>query len=195
MGDPEYDDLCRCFSETVRRVGRHGSFDSNSQDSHLSEIDMTMSRLILCDQLSRNCFRGEAEAFAYEHVAIGAARSVAEAALASLKHGMICPQGEIYPPYLSFCATAIMHSESLSDHELAVEVIELGKKAAPSHLKSFFELQMGIESEHMDVVKRFGRYPHRNTALGRPTTPDEATWLSDYDNVPAWAKTQTKSSN
>lgn len=197
MGDPEYDELCRCFSETVRRVGRHGSFDNTgNQDSLLSKIDTTMSELILCDQLSRNCFRGEAEAFAYENVAIQAARSVAAAVLGSFENGMTCcPEGEIYPPYLSFCVTAMMHSESLSDHELAVKLIELGKQTVPSHLKDFFELQLGIELEHMDVIKRFGRYPHRNDALGRQNTREEATWLSDSDNIPAWAKTQMKSSD
>ena len=73
--DPIYDELCRCFSETARLVGRHGLFDSSSNipESHLSAIDETMSRLILCDQLARNCFRGEAEAFAYENTVIEAA--------------------------------------------------------------------------------------------------------------------------
>ncbi|GAX20895.1 hypothetical protein FisN_7Hh216 [Fistulifera solaris] len=191
-GDPEYDALCRSFSETVRHAGTKGSFDSSQEDSGvLSEIDKTMSELILCDQLSRNCFRGEAEAFAYEPVAIQAARSIAEEALCSLE--VITDKGEIYPPYLSFCATAMMHSESLADHELAVNVIELGKSTAPSQVRRFFELQMSMELAHMDVIKRFGRYPHRNDALGRQSTRDEALWLSDYDNLPAWAKSQMKS--
>jgi uncharacterized protein (DUF924 family) len=196
-GDPEYDALCRCFSETVRQVGRKGSFDSSSikEDSgSLSQIDKTMSELILCDQLSRNCFRGEAEAFAYEHVAIQAARSIAEEAFGSFKAASITAKGDIYPPYLSFCATAMMHSESLADHEMAVNVIELGKASAPSQVKRFFELQMGMELAHMDVIERFGRFPHRNDALGRQNTCEEALWLSDYDNLPAWAKSQMKSS-
>ncbi|GAX16500.1 hypothetical protein FisN_7Lh216 [Fistulifera solaris] len=194
-GDPEYDALCRGFSETVRQVGKTGSFGSSKDDSGvLSQIDKTMSELILCDQLSRNCSRGEAEAFAYEPIAIQAARSIAEEALGSLKVGCITDKGEIYPPYLSFCATAMMHSESLADHDLAVKVIELGKAFSPSQVKRFFELQMGMELAHMDVIKRFGRFPHRNDALGRQNTSEEALWLSDYDNLPAWAKSQMKSS-
>lgn len=193
MGDPEYDKLCRCFSETVRQVGKNGDFGCK-QDTLLSTIDIRMSHVILCDQLSRNCFRGEAEAFAYEDVAIRAARFIADAAIRSYESGAICQDGEIYPPYLSFCVTAMMHSESLLDHELAIQLIDLGKATVSSHLKSFFELQRGMQLEHMNVVKRFGRYPHRNSALGRQSTQEELMWLSDYDNIPAWAKTQMKSS-
>jgi uncharacterized protein (DUF924 family) len=37
---------------------------------------------------------------------------------------------------------------------------------------------------------KFGRYPHRNGALGRENTPDEAVWLADVENLPDWARSQ-----
>lgn len=48
--------------------------------------------------------------------------------------------------------------------------------------------------EHAAVVERFGRYPHRNAALGRESTPEEQAWLDDVDNLPGWAKSQLASS-
>jgi uncharacterized protein (DUF924 family) len=45
-------------------------------------------------------------------------------------------------------------------------------------------------ADHKRIVERFGRYPHRNPAMGRESTADEAAWLADYDNLPGFAKSQ-----
>ena len=44
-------------------------------------------------------------------------------------------------------------------------------------------------TEHGDVIRRFGRFPHRNELLGRASTPQEAEWLAG-DSVPGWARSQ-----
>ena len=48
----------------------------------------------------------------------------------------------------------------------------------------------GSCKKHTDVVERFGRYPHRNRAMGREDTAEEAEWLADWENLPGWARSQ-----
>ena len=49
----------------------------------------------------------------------------------------------------------------------------------------------GYPDQHFDVVERFGRFPHRNAAVGRAPTADEAAWLAGPD-VPGWARSQVR---
>jgi uncharacterized protein (DUF924 family) len=55
-----------------------------------------------------------------------------------------------------------------------------------------FRYALGMAKEHDAVVVRFGRFPHRNAARGRTTTPEEAAWLAGP--IPGWAKSQGASS-
>jgi uncharacterized protein (DUF924 family) len=64
---------------------------------------------------------------------------------------------------LEFFCMPLMHSESLSDHDL---LSERGRGDDP------YELQ------HREIIARFGRYPHRNAVLGRDSTPEEASYLA-----------------
>jgi hypothetical protein len=66
--------------------------------------------------------------------------------------------------------------------------------AAPMHPASVLSFCFGTQRqmllEHTQVLEQFGRYPHRNTKLGRPSTVDEQRWLDDTDQLPDWAKSQ-----
>ena len=73
-----------------------------------------------------------------------------------------------HPPQRMFLCMPYMHSESLVVHEEAVRLFtELGNDEA---------LKCGMA--HVDCLKRFGRYPRRNSALGRESTPDELEYMS-----------------
>ena len=63
----------------------------------------------------------------------------------------------------------LMHSENLGDQERCVALIE------PLDLKEAFDAAV----RHREIVARFGRFPHRNAVLGRPTTAEEATFLKE----------------
>jgi uncharacterized protein (DUF924 family) len=116
-----------------------------------------LALLILLDQFPRNMFRGEARAFASDSLA----RAIAAGALvrgydAQAPSAM---RGFFYLPF--------EHSENLADQERAVAFYKIIGDA--DGLK-WAEL-------HADIIRRFGRFPHRNAALGRVTTPDEQAFL------------------
>ena len=54
---------------------------------------------------------------------------------------------------------------------------------APEHLQPLYQFSAGQARRHLDVVSRFGRFPHRNPVLGRPSTPEEAAYLEKGDFV------------
>lgn len=177
-GGPAYDALCQPFAETIRQVGSCKTLEQQWNDS----VDGKMAQLILTDQLSRNVFRGTPEAFAYEDVSIGLARTLHDDSAATTP-------GELYAAYRGFVATALMHSEELSDQEKSIAVLQRSKELFPDMAKGF-DYQIQFATDHKLVVERFGRFPHRNRLKNRVSTPEEEAWLKDTDNLPGWAKSQ-----
>lgn len=118
-----------------------------------------LALLILLDQFPRNMFRGQARAFATDPLA----RAIAAGALvrgfdAQAPEGM---RGFFYLPF--------EHSEDFADQERAVAFFKAIDDA--DGLK-WAEL-------HRDIIQRFGRFPHRNVALGRATTAEEQAFLDN----------------
>jgi uncharacterized protein (DUF924 family) len=196
-GLPEYDQLCQStFTEAIRAAGQ-GTFLPNESSmltaqplTTTSRIDDYMSEIILCDQLSRNCFRGSLEAFAYDPVALQRARQVADMFLSNDDNSNA--DGEIYLPYTVFLNTAFMHSESLEDHQTIMKVMEKVEAISPPQFENMWKIQRRMALDHSQVIERFGRYPHRNFVKGRTNTPEEEIWLKDVENLPIWAKSQMK---
>jgi uncharacterized protein (DUF924 family) len=155
-----------------RWFDKEASFDQEIRDRFLSTYEAAaagkltewettaegaLALLILLDQFPRNMFRGDARSFASDPLA----RAIAAGALvrgfdAQVQSDM---RGFFYLPF--------EHSENLADQERAVAFYKIVGDA--DGLK-WAEL-------HADIIRRFGRFPHRNTALGRSTTPEEKTFL------------------
>jgi uncharacterized protein (DUF924 family) len=184
-GGPEYDELCRPFEDVVRAAGNK----ELPRDPWATTVDGKMAQLLLCDQISRQLFRGTQEAFAYDVPALENARILAQTVL-SKDSCAVDLTGEFYAPYLSFMVVACMHSESTEDHALAMKLLEYAPANTPADLSGWWEYQMQYEIDHKNVVDRFGRYPHRNAVKGRTSTPEELEWLADTENLPGWAKSQ-----
>jgi uncharacterized protein (DUF924 family) len=188
-GGPEYDKLCQPFLDVVRAAGNK----ELRGDPWETTVDGMTAQMLLCDQISRNLFRGTKEAFAYDKPALENARALAQRVLAK---DASCPAvdltGEIYPPHLSFIVVAFMHSESVADHERGMKLLDYANANAntPEHLTGWWKGTRQFELDHKNVVDQFGRYPHRNAAKGRTSTPEELEWLADTDNLPIWAKSQ-----
>lgn len=119
----------------------------------------TLAYLILCDQLSRNMHRGQADAFATDAQALAAARqAVAEG------WDMGAPEPERQFFYMPF-----EHSENAEDQARAVELLTERVADDPD---------MALHARaHQAVISRFGRFPTRNAALGRTSSPDEIAYL------------------
>lgn len=116
-----------------------------------------LALVLLLDQVPRQLHRGRAEAFACD----ARARAVAREAVDSGRDRLLTTTERLFL-YLPF-----EHSEDPADQERAVALIaELGDAEWTRYAE-----------QHRDIVARFGRFPHRNAALGRATTPEEAAFL------------------
>jgi uncharacterized protein (DUF924 family) len=120
-------------------------------------VEGALALLLLLDQFPRNMFRGDARAFATDALA----RVVADRALA---RGFDQATDRTLRPffYLPF-----MHSEALIDQDRSVRLCKALDETE----------QLRYATEHRDIIQRFGRFPHRNGALGRDTTPAEQAFL------------------
>jgi uncharacterized protein (DUF924 family) len=121
------------------------------------DAEGALALLIVLDQFPRNMFRGEARMFAADPLA----RAVADRAIG---RGF---DRHYAPPERRFFYLPFMHAENLAEQE---RCIALCRAAADDEGVKFGEL-------HADIVRRFGRFPHRNQVLGRTTTPDEQAFL------------------
>jgi uncharacterized protein (DUF924 family) len=120
-----------------------------------------LARVLVLDQFTRNAFRGTADAFA------GDARALATAN-AALAQGF---DRDLAPVERWFLYMPFEHSESLADQERAVALFET--LAAQTGLEGPLEWAR----KHEAIIRRFGRFPHRNDILGRVSTPEEAAFL------------------
>lgn len=189
-GGKEYDELCRSFKNVIQAAGK-GELEEIEEEWHKT-VDGKMAQLLLCDQLSRNAFRGTDKAFAYDDKAMDIARDMSKGLLGAGSGALSIPNlsGDCYIPYLQFVTSPLMHSEAIADHELALEVADYSLGVAPDYLQETFREMKNHEIEHKEVIDKFGRYPHRNNKLGRESTKEELEWLSQEDELPGWAKSQ-----
>ena len=155
--DPEFDARIRARFLALYERARAGGLTAWAQ-----EPKSCLALVIVLDQFPRNMFRGDARAFATDAAARDAARVL-------LDHGW---DKELAPVERMFAYLPFEHSESLADQERCVALM--------SDLASFPEtadLARWAEA-HLAVIRRFGRFPHRNAALGRPSTPEETAFLT-----------------
>ncbi len=117
-----------------------------------------LAEIIVIDQFSRNMFRCDKRAFAADALAL----ALAQEAVAAKADLALSPEQRafLYMPY--------MHSESRQIHEVAERLF----KALGQPGNYDFELR------HKAIIDQFGRYPHRNTILGRPSTHEELAFLA-----------------
>ena len=124
-------------------------------DAWTKSPDGALALVILCDQVPRNIHRRSARAFEGD----AKAREVARVALA--RH-----YPAVYPvPMRQFFYIPFEHSEDLADQERSLELFA-------GHANYEYAVK------HWEIIRRFGRFPHRNAALGRATTADEAAFLA-----------------
>lgn len=138
--------------------GPHQQAISGDLDGLRDNAEGCLALLLLLDQAPRNLFRGTAQAFAGD----GQARAVARHAL-DRGFDQALPAAQQLFLYLPF-----EHSEDLADQDRSVALFETLDNAE----------WLDYAHRHRDIIVRFGRFPHRNAALGRPSTPDEIAFLA-----------------
>lgn len=152
------------FDETIR--GRFGALVERALAGPLgwdaSPADR-LAEILVLDQFPRNLFRGQARAFA------GDARAVA-LALGMVDDGS---HASLHPLQRWFAYLPLEHAEDGVLQDRCVALFE-----ALAHAHEGFDEALDYAERHRDVIRRFGRFPHRNAALGRASTPDEQSFLA-----------------
>ncbi|MBW8298116.1 MAG: DUF924 family protein [Hydrogenophaga sp.] len=123
----------------------------------------TLALIILLDQFPRNLFRGSGHAFATD----GLARAIARQAL---EQGFDRAVDRKLRPFLYL---PFEHSEDPADQVLSIQLFTVHR----DETGDAESLRWAVE--HRDIIAKFGRFPHRNAALGRETTPAEQSYLDD----------------
>lgn len=156
------------FDETIRQ--RFGNTYQEMIDKfkgvELDKLDMNLEEalaaVIALDQFPRNMFRDTPKAFATDGLALSLSKSIIHK-----KQEKKLPSAAHY----NFLYMPFMHSESLEDQE---EGIRLFSSISGN------ERTVDYARQHRDIVKRFGRFPHRNKILGRPSTVEEQEYLKVF---------------
>ncbi|NER95922.1 MAG: DUF924 domain-containing protein [Symploca sp. SIO1B1] len=125
------------------------------------EAQGCLALIILLDQFPRNLFRGNKRTYATDEQALSLTRY-------ALEHGY---DHELIPVQRWFIYIPLGHSESLSDQ---IQGVELASSLGDDSDSLFITSQA---NKHLDVIRRFGRFPHRNQILGRKSTPEEEAFL------------------
>jgi uncharacterized protein (DUF924 family) len=172
---PAPDDVIRFWRDAgaARWFKRDDAFDAEFRDRFLAAHEAAangqlqnwsetpqgaLALVLLLDQFPRNAFRGTPRVYATDVMA----RDIADAALAAGHDRQVDPELRrfLYIPF--------MHSERLTDQERSLALNEGEGGEA-----------LRWARHHHDVVQRFGRFPHRNTVLGRVSTPEETQFLQE----------------
>lgn len=151
--DPAFDaEVLSRFAELVEQA-KAGVLDRWADDA-----EGALALVILLDQMTRNIYRDSPEMFAADGKALAVAKEVIERGF-----DKELPKDKRRWLYMPF-----MHSEALADQERGIELFT----------RSDLSESLPFMVEHADIIRRFGRFPHRNAILGRQTTPEEAAFLA-----------------
>lgn len=151
--DEAFDDEFRS-----RFMDLHYSAARRELEAWSAEPESALALLILLDQFPRNAFRGTAHMFATDPLARYYARKSYDAGFIE----------RLEPSLRLFAFLPFTHSEDLADQELSLRLYR--QYAAEA-------LSFGVD--HLDIIQRFGRFPHRNPSLARETTPEEQSFLDE----------------
>lgn len=149
-----FDEAVRLKFEPVHHAAARGEYDAWT-----ATADGMLALLILLDQFPRNLYRASPHAFATDPLALKIARTAVAQGL----------DRQVEPLLRPFVYLPFEHSEAMADQDECVRLCEA--------LGDAETLKWAVI--HRDIIARFGRFPHRNRALGRDTTPEEQAFLDE----------------
>ena len=144
---------------TARFQDAHEAAKEGAYDSWMESTEGCLALIILLDQFPRNMYRGSAKAFAADAKALTLAKDI-------VARGV---DAEVPADARTWLYMPFEHSEEMADQERCVALFErLGD-----------EEKLKWAKIHADIIEKFGRFPHRNTVLGRQSTGEETEFLED----------------
>ena len=150
-GGAGFDQQCE-----ARFLAAHFAAARREYEPWMDSAEGALALLLLLDQIPRNVFRGSAHSYASDPLARHYATRAVDAGF----------DRQVDPALRIFFYMPFEHSEDLSDQERAVALVA---PLDPGYVR--------YAHAHRDVIARFGRFPHRNRALGRSNTPEEQAYL------------------
>jgi uncharacterized protein (DUF924 family) len=156
---PDFDRLCTAQFLTTYEDAANGRLEEWRKEPR-----GCLALVLLFDQFPRNMFRGTARAFATD----AKARELSRTAIAA---GFDL---ELSPMMRMFLYLPFQHSENLDDQLESVRLTRSLITGNPNHLEILEQAE-----QHLEVIRRFGRFPARNCALGRQSTQEEMDFLKD----------------
>jgi uncharacterized protein (DUF924 family) len=159
--DPTFDRLC-----SERFLTSYEDAAQGRLDDWRNEPRSCLALILLLDQFPRNMFRGMAQAFATD----AKARELSH-------HAVACGYDREFSPLKRmFFYLPLEHSENLDDQRESVRLVRAlaTQNSDPAELLKYAE-------EHLETIRRFGRFPTRNQALGRQSTQEEIDFLREQN--------------
>jgi uncharacterized protein (DUF924 family) len=160
---PQWFVKSKSFDDEIRQnfLQLHQGVRAGHYTEWLKTAEGTLAAVIVLDQFSRNMFRDTPQAFESDAMALHLTRE----AIISEK------DLELDPVQRWFLYLPLEHSENLRDQEISVEIFaDLQTQLPNTKVLEYAE-------KHRDVIARFGRFPHRNSILGRKSTPEEIDFM------------------
>lgn len=160
--DPDFDAEIREHFGSALEAAARGELDG-----WRDEARSCIAFIILIDQFSRNIHRGSAESFAADHRAL-------EACTRGMERGL---DAELSPAERTFFYMPLMHAEDLDAQNRCIIALATLTEELPEDQRARTLQNVVFAVKHQKIVKRFGRFPHRNAILGRESTPEEVEFL------------------
>jgi uncharacterized protein (DUF924 family) len=161
--DPAFDQQVR-----DRFAELHEAVLAGRRENWLATARGRLAFIVVLDQFSRNMFRGSAR------MHTGDARAC-DAAADGIERGM---DRALAHSERSIFYMPLMHSEVLAEQDLCVELVTRWRDEVSEPWRERVAKFLPYAEQHRDIVRRFGRFPHRNAILGRVSTPEELAFLS-----------------
>ena len=152
--DPAFDEAIRDRFESTTAAALAGRLDSWADD-----IDDCLALIILLDQFTRNIYRDTPRAFSGDEMAVALS-------LRCIDRGFLAHENAAWR---QFMLMPMMHSEDVGIQDRSIPLFE-------THTNP---MTHDYAIRHRDIVARFGRFPHRNAILGRPSSDEELAFLKE----------------
>jgi uncharacterized protein (DUF924 family) len=162
--DAAFDELLR-----GRFHGLHQAIATGSREAWTKTARSAAVYVVVLDQLSRNMFRGTADAFAHDQRALAAT-------LEGMRSGI---DRELDPVERRFFYMPLLHAEDLEMQDRAIIAFATLAADTTEAERAPIFTQVVSAAKHRRIIARFGRFPHRNAPLGRTSTPDELAFLEE----------------
>lgn len=157
------DERIRTTLEPLLERAAHGEFASWA-----ASPKRRLALILLYDQVPRNCYRGTAAAFAFDR----------EALTLSMEGLQLAADAALDPVERVFFYLPLEHAESMEAQDAGIAAFERLAAEAPPEVRDFCVNCGRYARKHRDIIEKFGRFPHRNHALGRASTEAEEEWLA-----------------